>query len=190
MKDADPGVCFLYRVLFYDCIPLAKRVTNPVTGRPVNYAISDIYKYRTSVFEQLKSQRKVALRLGKLKDNGGWQIKASLTKKLINEEKGINDLDAKDVVYQVQQKGVDMKIGLDIASLAYKRLVDQIILIAGDTDFVPAAKVARREGIDFILDPMHNMIDTSLNEHIDGLRSTSPKGGCSNIEDFIKRTNR
>ncbi len=27
--------------------------------------------------------------------------------------------------------------------------IDQIILIAGDSDFVPAAKLARREGIDF-----------------------------------------
>lgn len=39
---------------------------------------------------------------------------------------------------------------------------------------VPAAKLARREGIDFILDPMWNPIHPSLNEHIDGLRSTSP----------------
>ena len=64
-----------------------------------------------------------------------------------------------------------MRIGLDIASLAQKRLVDQIVLIAGDSDFVPAAKYARREGIDFILDPMWHPIKDSLNEHIDGLRS-------------------
>jgi len=64
-----------------------------------------------------------------------------------------------------------MKIGLDISSLAYKKQVDQIILIAGDSDFVPAAKHARREGIDFILDPMWANIKDSLFEHIDGLRS-------------------
>ena len=46
------------------------------------------------------------------------------------------------------QKGVDMRIGLDIASMAFKRQVDQIVLIAGDSDFVPAAKLARREGIE------------------------------------------
>lgn len=40
----------------------------------------------------------------------------------------------------IQQKGVDMKIGLDISSLAYKKLVNQIVLIAGDSDFVPAAQ--------------------------------------------------
>ncbi len=68
-----------------------------------------------------------------------------------------------------------MKIGVDIASLALKRFVKQIVLISGDADFVPASKLARREGIDFILDPMWNKIDDALFEHIDGLRSTCPK---------------
>ena len=70
-----------------------------------------------------------------------------------------------------QQKGVDMKIGMDIASLAYKKQVDQIVLIAGDADFVPAAKLARREGIDFVLDPLGHKIKDDLFEHIDGKRS-------------------
>ena len=49
---------------------------------------------------------------------------------------------------------MDIRIGLDIASLAYKELVDHVVLISGDSDFIPAAKVEWREGIDFILDPM------------------------------------
>ena len=73
--------------------------------------------------------------------------------------------------YPLSQKAVDMKVGLDIATLAFKERVDQIILIAGDSDFVPAAKFARKEGVDFILDPMMNNIDPSLHEHIDGLMS-------------------
>ena len=64
-----------------------------------------------------------------------------------------------------------MKIGLDIASLSYKKQVDQIVLISGDSDFVPAAKLARREGIDFILDPLYANIKPNLREHIDGLRT-------------------
>ena len=69
------------------------------------------------------------------------------------------------------QKRVDIKIGLDIASMALKKQIQQIILISGDSDFVPAAKLARREGIDFILDPMWNPIKPHLFEHIDGLIS-------------------
>ena len=64
-----------------------------------------------------------------------------------------------------------MKIGLDIASLAFKKQVDKIVLISGDSDFVPAAKLARREGIDFVLDPLFSPIKPDLFEHIDGLRT-------------------
>jgi uncharacterized LabA/DUF88 family protein len=83
----------------------------------------------------------------------------------------LTDLTEEHVKYDVQQKGVDMRIGLDIAAMAFKRQVDQIVLVAGDSDFVPAAKLARREGIDFILDPMWAKIRDDLHEHIDGLRS-------------------
>ena len=48
------------------------------------------------------------------------------------------------------------------------------MLIAGDSDFVPAAKLARREGIDFILDSMHQGIRSTLNEHIDGRYTPTP----------------
>ena len=68
-----------------------------------------------------------------------------------------------------------MRIGIDISSLSIKKQVDQIILIAGDADFVPAAKLARREGVDFVLDPMWQSIPAGLNEHIDGRRSTCAK---------------
>ena len=81
----------------------------------------------------------------------------------------ISDLTDNDIEFPLSQKAVDMKLGLDIATLAFKEQVDQIILIAGDSDFVPAAKFARREGVDFILDPMLNYIDPTLHEHIDGL---------------------
>ena len=64
-----------------------------------------------------------------------------------------------------------MRIGVDIASLAEQGNVNQIIMISGDSDFVPAAKYARRQGIDFILDPMWSAITPSLNEHVDGIAS-------------------
>jgi len=87
----------------------------------------------------------------------------------------ISDLTEADVSIDTRQKGVDMRIGVDVASLSFKQQVDQIVLIAGDADFVPAAKMARREGVDFILDPMWQSIPDGLMEHIDGLRSTCPK---------------
>lgn len=76
-----------------------------------------------------------------------------------------------DFKLDIKQKAMDMKLGTDIASMVLKKQVDQIILIAGDSDFVPAAKLARREGADFILDPMGLKINPDLSEHIDGIRS-------------------
>ena len=82
----------------------------------------------------------------------------------------VEELTENDFYLDITQKGVDMRLGIDIASLANKGEVNQIVLIAGDSDFVPAAKYARREGIDFILDPMWHPISDSLYEHIDGLK--------------------
>lgn len=81
------------------------------------------------------------------------------------------NLSGDDVYFPLRQKGVDMKIGLDIASMTLKRQVDTIVLVTGDSDFVPAAKVARREGVEFILDPMWQSVDGDLMEHIDGIAS-------------------
>jgi uncharacterized LabA/DUF88 family protein len=94
---------------------------------------------------------------------------------LLEKERTVDSLTDDDFEYDVLQKGVDVKIALDIASVAYKKQADQIVLVAGDADFVPAAKLARREGIDFILDPMWRQIASDLHEHIDGLRSTCPR---------------
>ena len=75
----------------------------------------------------------------------------------------VSDLSDSDFEPNFVQKGVDMRIGIDIVTIATKRQADQIILIAGDSDFVPAAKFARREGIDFVLDPMWQRIKPELN---------------------------
>lgn len=115
------------------------------------------------------------MRLGQLKDFKTWSLRAEMTKEIIEEKIKVSELTENDIVYNLKQNGIDMKIGVDIATLAFKKLVDKIVLISGDSDFVPASKLARREGIDFILDPMWNPIDDSLFEHIDGLKSTCKK---------------
>jgi uncharacterized LabA/DUF88 family protein len=182
LKSRTDEKQYLYRTLYYDCFPFGKKVHNPVTGKAVDFSKSKVAEFRISFLEELKKQRKVALRLGEVKDHAGWVLKPEKTKALLNRKIAVDDLKEDDVYYDLSQKGVDMRIGLDIAALSFKRLVDRIILISGDSDFVPAAKVARREGIDFILDPMWNHIDDSLFEHIDGLRSMISKPPGRNNE--------
>lgn len=162
----------LYRIFYYDCAPLKKTLYNPLSKKSFDFSKSSTYIWMNSFLSTLKCRRKVALRMGFFADEEmSYIFSPETVKKLFRGSLRIEDLSESDLVLNMRQKGVDMKIGLDIASLAYKKLVDQIVLISGDSDFVPAAKLARTEGIDFIVDPMGQRINDNLMEHIDGLRS-------------------
>jgi uncharacterized LabA/DUF88 family protein len=169
----------LYRIFYYDCPPLQKKIFHPLTKELIDLGKSDEAVFRMNLHSELRKLRKVALRQGRLGDYGNWLIAPDRLKQLLNGSLTLEELESDDVSYEVRQKGVDMRIGLDIASLTFKKQVDQIVLIAGDADFVPAAKLARREGIDFILDPMWKEISDELHEHIDGLKSTCPRPGVA-----------
>ncbi len=164
----------LYRIFYYDCYPLDKKHHNPISKRCVDFKQTDEYKFKMDLFNALKRKRKVALRMGTLKDNGKWLIRPRVVRDLLDKKTSFEDLAENDVYLDIKQKGIDMKIGVDIASLALKRFVDTIVLFSGDSDFVPAAKLARREGIDFILDPMRANVEPLLFEHIDGIKSVTP----------------
>ena len=165
----------LYRVFYYDCPPLQKKAHHPLTRQAIDFSKTPQAQFRLQFFEELKQLRKVALRLGHLQGDLVWNIRPQRFKDLLAGTVTVAGLKEDDVFHDVRQKGVDIKIGVDITSLALKKQVDRIVLIAGDADFVPAARLARREGIDFILDPMWNHIAPSLFEHIDGLMSQCPK---------------
>ena len=164
----------LYRIFYYDCPPLCKKAHYLVSGKPIDYSRTPEFKFKTEMINALKKKRKVALRIGTLKDNHNWMMHSSTIKALITGKMKIEDLKDSDVFPDVKQKGIDMKIGVDIATLALKGFVDTIVLFSGDSDFVPAAKLARREGIDFVLDPMRANVEPQLFEHVDGIKSVTP----------------
>lgn len=161
----------LYRIFFYDCKPLEKKVYYPHTQKALDLSKSSTYKERKELHEHLISKPCLALRLGYLDENNArWVIHdKEKEKKLFNRRISIEKFQNDDFIYHAKQKGVDIKIGLDIATLALKKLVQKIVLISGDSDFVPASKLARVEGIIFTLDPMGNHIREDLKEHIDYL---------------------
>ncbi|WEK55324.1 MAG: NYN domain-containing protein [Candidatus Cohnella colombiensis] len=83
-----------------------------------------------------------------------------------------------------EQKEVDIKIGLDVAWLSSKSIVDKIILVTGDTDLVPAMKFARREGVQVIIANIvssdakkNNYLRGPLREHADEVRTLELKNG-------------
>lgn len=166
----------LYRIFFYDCPPLEKKFHLPISKKSINFALSTEAIFRKQLHQELIQKRKFALRLGKLSDySGTWKLKTSVQKDLLKGKRLWDSLTDDDFSIDVIQKGVDMRIGVDITAVALKKQANRMILIAGDADFVPVAKLARREGIDFILDTMYQEIADDLFEHIDGLWTTFVK---------------
>jgi uncharacterized LabA/DUF88 family protein len=162
----------LYRIFYYDAPPCTKKIFHPLHNRTYDFSKSDYAAWMNVFLKELTKKRKVALRLGSIDDGSAtFCLTSSATRDIVTGKRALEDLADDDFVPSIKQKGVDMKIGMDISSLAYERLVEQIVLIAGDADFVPAAKLARREGIDFVLDPLGAAIKDDLFEHIDGKRS-------------------
>lgn len=165
-----------YRTYFYDAPPLEMdRVHFPLvepgkkTPAVKHFSKDPSVIFRKAVIEELKKTKKLALRLGTVKADKEWRIKDDVTQQLIKGERRFEHLTNEDFYYSTRQKGVDIKLGIDIATLSIGKQVDRIVLIAGDSDFVPAAKLARTHGVDFVLDAMRNQIEPSLFEHIDGL---------------------
>ncbi|HET9510897.1 MAG TPA: hypothetical protein VFO80_07055, partial [Sphingomonas sp.] len=62
----------LYRVFFYDCPPLTKRMHRPVSRIAIDLAKTDVAILRNAIHRQLLDARKVALRLGRLNDDVAW----------------------------------------------------------------------------------------------------------------------
>lgn len=170
LEHPREGRSELFRIYYYDCPPLAASVQHPL-GHEIDLSRRTGFRWNNAFIEELKRKRKFAVRMGKLNESQAeFVLKERALGEILAKQKTIDELTERDFRFEVPQKGVDMQIGLDIACLAFKRLCDQIILISGDSDFVPAAKLARDEGIDFILDPLGSYIKPDLYENIDGLR--------------------
>lgn len=161
----------LYRIFFYDCPPLTKRLHRPISKRSYNLGNTEEAQLRLAVHQHLHRTRKVAVRLGRLNDKlSAWRPRPESVKRWLDSPAEFAPTDD-DFEIDVIQKGVDMRLGLDVASMAFKRQVDQIILVAADADFVPPAKLARREGIDVVLDTMFAQAADDLLQNVDGVRN-------------------
>ena len=171
--DVPNPTQLLYRTFYYDALPYDKKAHWPITNRPIDYAKSNQALFRENLFAALRGFPNLAVRLGEVNKDGNrsWILNSKSQSDLLSGRRTIDDLGDTDFAPALRQKGVDMRIGLDIASITLKSQAKIIILVSGDSDFVPAAKFARREGVQFVLDPLWQDIPKNLFEHIDGLRS-------------------
>lgn len=166
----------LLRIYVYDCPPLTKNVLKPISKQQQNLGKSDTATFQIEWLKSLKKTRSVALRLGELDEkHGAWQIRADVMQDLIKQKRDWSSLKDEDFRFYAKQRLVDVKLGSDITDIANKAIANRMVLIAGDRDFVPATKLARRQGIEVVLDPMWNHVSDDLLEHIDRLHSVFSK---------------
>lgn len=160
----------IYRIFYYDAPPLEIIGKTP-RGNDIDFGAS---KQAESMKDRLDSIRKtpyMALRLGKVTWYNDWVLPKHILQQLIDKKISIDDVSDDLFKANMHQKIVDMKIGLDISTVTYKKFADRIVLIAGDADFVPAAKLARMEGMHVTIDPMGKKLPADLIEHVDVVHS-------------------
>lgn len=177
IERRDHSRSLLYRCFYYDAKPYLEKGHLPISKRGIDYAKSSTALAQLRLHDLLRKTANMAVRLGEVRRDPEslWSLRPAVLKVLLKGERAFASLTDDDFRPTFRQKAVDMRIGLDIASLTLKRQVGVIVLIAGDSDFVPAAKLARREGVKFQLDPLWRNVDPGLFEHIDGLYSGLPR---------------
>ncbi len=136
----------LMRIYYYDAPPLQHIITNPISKAQINLGNSDLAKRAQRLHASLSLAPDFALRLGELKQNT-WTVKSGVWPADKAASQASITLGADDIKPDIKQKGVDLRIGMDIACMAIRKNVHTIVLITGDSDMVPALKLARREGL-------------------------------------------
>jgi len=153
----------LLRIYFYDSPPASAVVTHPLTGLPTNLGRTPVHRFRSRFQSELELKPHVALRKGDLALRG-WRVRSEALKRIARSPRL---LQPDDLELNIEQKGVDLRIGLDIARLALRQLVDTLVVVTGDSDMVPAFKFARREGVRVFLDHLGGHVRRELKAHVD-----------------------
>ncbi len=155
----------LLRTYFYHAHPAKGVIKNPIDKKSTDLSNTKIYHQHSKLISDLELAENIAMRLGEsIVSVSQWK----LGKRAI-EDLGNRQLAANDLVPDIKQKGVDLRIGLDIARLAMKNTVDAIVVVAGDSDLVPVFKFARTEGVQVYLCPLEHGIRREMRVHVDGV---------------------
>jgi uncharacterized LabA/DUF88 family protein len=163
---AHPAIATLtlLRVFYYDAPPASGRLKNPISGQNIDLANHPNHAPNLSLQQSLEMQPDFALRAGETAVHG-WALGSAALRDI--QKNGPRAIAANDFVPNIEQKGVDLRIGLDIARLSLCKMVDVIVVVTGDSDMVPAFRFARREGVRMYLDHMAHAVKRDLKAHSD-----------------------
>lgn len=156
----------LLRIYYYDARVIDDSFARPVSGNPHTMSSHHSFRRQQALFDKLETTPGFALRMGSVKlGYEKWKLGPAAIKSLMQAPRALTD---EDFLPSMTQKGVDMRIGLDIARLSIRELVRMIIVATSDSDFIPAFKFARREGVKVVLDTLgHHAVSRELKVHSD-----------------------
>ncbi len=126
----------IFRILYYDCALFTGTVKLPVSGTNKGYS------QQSPWLDELSRKNLFAVRRGVLKFRGFKPKKIPISTQALDDD---------DFEPVFEQKGVDMRIGLDIALFSDVRSVERILLVSGDTDCIPAMKHGRKAGLQIVM---------------------------------------
>jgi len=156
----------LHRIYYYDAPPLEGTQQRPLQGGTQDFGNSALAGINKRLVQGLKRVPYVSLRMGKLVFRG-WQVRRELLQQEESEQTDSVRVTSEDLSPIIHQRGVDIKLGLDIAMLTFKRLVQAIVLVTADSDFAPAMRFARRDGMHVFLAPLGHILTEEMLENSD-----------------------
>jgi uncharacterized LabA/DUF88 family protein len=154
----------LVRILYYDAPLYEGTVRLPISGDERQF------NGGTGFLDDLAMRDRFAVRRGSLAFRGWRPQRYDFDGHAPSDD---------DYVPIFEQKGVDMRIGLDIASYSERRLVERILLMTTDSDMVAAMKYARRAGMEvgiIQLPEPYRELPGQLLQHSDFVRDVAWKG--------------
>jgi uncharacterized LabA/DUF88 family protein len=129
----------------------------------IDLSATRVHSQHESLIDRLEMKPNFAVRLGETVTHE-WRLGTSAMKSLTQTPRPVQP---NDLVPNISQKGVDLRIGLDIARLSLRALVRAIVVVTGDSDLVPAFKFARREGVRVFLECLGHGVRRELKAHAD-----------------------
>ena len=139
----------IYRIFVYLSAPLREVRAK---GKVLDLSQKPAYLRHVKFIDQLGQQEYVAIRKGRLQFRGIKQ----------------------DGNLDLVQKQVDLLMGMDISDMSHRKLVDRILVLAYDSDIIPALNIARKNGVQIVLGfcPELHKPSRLILYHVDLIRET------------------
>lgn len=148
----------LVRVLYYDCAPYQGHHTLPVSGS------QQVFASPVSWLDELARRDLIAVKLGSVRFNGYCLKRSALP--------GKSNLTDADFRPDFERIGIDLQIGMDVASYASLESVHAMAFVTANPAHVAAMQFARRSGVEVVLVRLPaEATPSELLEHADSVRT-------------------